>query len=242
MNNNKTTIRKGSQMNVSYCRVSTDMQDNSVIAQQEMIESYAKLNGIKIDKHFVDFGISGSSTMKRVEYLELMNLVEQGKVKSIITTSLSRWSRNTLDLLKSIEVLKKHDVDFRVIKEQVNLKSAMGEFFVSILGSIYTLERQLISERTKDVMKSKKSQGKTYSRTPFGFDSKDGILVENEYEQKLLRKMKRLRNSGESYNTISKFLNRNNHKTKSGKKFTKQNVFALLKTDRDSITLSSENG
>ena len=142
-------------MNIGYIRVSTDQQENSVISQKEMIENYSKLNGITVDDYFIDFGISGKNTIKREKYLELMTMVKSGKVDSIITTSLSRWSRNTLDLLKSIEVLKKYKVDFQVIKEQVSLKTPMGEFFVSILGSIYTLERQLTSERTKDVIQKK---------------------------------------------------------------------------------------
>ena len=229
-------------MNVGYIRVSTDNQSNSVITQKEMIENYSKLNGIKVDEYFIDFGISGKDTMKREKYLELMDKVSDGKINTIITTSLSRWSRNTLDLLKSIEVLKKHKVDFRVIKEQVSLKTPMGEFFVSILGSIYTLERQLTSERTKDVIQQKKKSGKTYSRTPYGYDSVDGKLVENELEQRLLRKMMRLRKKGDSYLSISRFLNRNDYTTKMGKIFTKDNVRILLKTDRKSIGLSSVKG
>ena len=142
--------------NIGYIRVSTDSQDNSVITQKEMIENYSKLKGIEIDDYFVDFGISGKNTIKREKYLELMEMVKDGKIDTIITTSLSRWSRNTLDLLKSVEILKKHKVNFEVIKEQVSLNSPIGEFFVSILGSIYTLERQLCSERTKDVIKNKK--------------------------------------------------------------------------------------
>jgi DNA invertase Pin-like site-specific DNA recombinase len=229
-------------MNIGYIRVSTEMQDNSVISQKEMIEHYSKMNGIEVDDYFVDFGISGGSTIKREKYLELQELIKQGKVQTIITTSLRRWSRNTLDLLKSIELLKKYKVDFRVIKEQVNLNTPMGEFFCSILGSVYSLERQLCSERTKDVMKSKKRAGKTYSRVPYGFKSTDGMLVEEPLEQKLLRKMYRLRNKGESYLSVSRFLNRNNHKTKMGKDFTKENVYSLLKTDRKTIGLSSVNG
>ena len=123
-------------MNIGYIRVSTDQQGNSVISQKEIISSYSKLKGIEIDDYFVDFGISGKNTIKREKYLELMELVEDGKIDTIVTTSLSRWSRNTLDLLKSVEVLKKHKVSFEVIKEQVSLNSPMGEFFVSILGSI----------------------------------------------------------------------------------------------------------
>ncbi len=228
-------------MNIGYIRVSTDSQENSVITQKDMIQQFSKMNGITMDDYFIDFGISGKSILKREKYLELMELVESGKVKTIVTTSLSRWSRNTLDLLKSIEVLKKHEVDFRVIKEQVSLNSPMGEFFVSILGSIYTLERQLTSERTKDVIKNKKVNGKVYGRTPFGYDTNDGVLIENSYEQKVLRKMNTLRSKGNSYLTISRFLNRNKHTTKMGKKFTKDNVRILLKTDRNSINSSSIN-
>ena len=229
-------------MNIGYIRVSTDQQENSVISQKEMIENYSKLNGITVDDYFIDFGISGKNTIKREKYLELMTMVKSGKVDSIITTSLSRWSRNTLDLLKSIEVLKKYKVDFQVIKEQVSLKTPMGEFFVSILGSIYTLERQLTSERTKDVIQNKKKSGKVYSRVPFGYDNENGNLIENSYEQRILRKINRLRNKGESYNSICHFLNRNNHKTKTGRKWTKQNVYSLLKTDRNIINFSSTNG
>ena len=229
-------------MKIGYIRVSTDSQDNSVITQKEMIENYSKLKGLEIDDYFVDFGISGKNTIKREKYLKLMEMVEDGKIDTIITTSLSRWSRNTLDLLKSVEVLKKHKVSFEVIKEQVSLNTPMGEFFVSILGSIYTLERQLTSERTKDVIQNKKKSGKVYSRVPYGYESQDGMLIENPLEQRVLRKIKRLRVKGDSYNNISTFLNRNNYMTKMGKKFTKENVYSLLKTERKNINLSSVNG
>ena len=56
------------------------MQDNSVISQKEMIEHYSKMNGIEVDDYFVDFGISGGSTIKREKYLELQELIKQGNV------------------------------------------------------------------------------------------------------------------------------------------------------------------
>lgn len=235
-------INEDKIMNIGYIRVSTESQDNSVITQKEMIQNYSKLKGIEIDDYFIDFGISGSSTLKREKYLELMELVEKGQINTIITTSLSRWSRNTLDLLKSVEVLKKNKVSFEVIKEQVSLNTPMGEFFVSILGSIYTLERQLTSERTKDVIQNKKKNGKVYSRTPYGYESENGMLIENSKEQKVLRKINSLREKGNSYNSISKFLNRNKYLTKMGKKFSKEIVYSMLKTDRKNIGFSSING
>jgi DNA invertase Pin-like site-specific DNA recombinase len=235
-------IKEVKMKNIGYIRVSTDGQDNSVRTQREMIENYSKLKGIEIHDYFIDFGISGKNTIKREKYLELIRLVEDGQINTIITTSLSRWSRNTLDLLKSVEILKKHKVSFEVIKEQVSLNTPMGEFFVSILGSIYTLERQLTSERTKDVIQNKKKSGKVYSRVPYGYESQDGMLLENPLEQRVLRKIKRLRTKGDSYNNISTFLNRNKYMTKMGKKFTKENVYSLLKTDRKNIGFSSVNG
>ena len=166
------------KMNIGYIRVSTDQQENSVISQKDMLLSYSKLHGIEIDDFFIDFGISGKNTIKREKYLELMELVKGDKVKNIITTSLSRWSRNTLDLLNSIEVLKKHDTDLMVIKENIpSLKTSMGQFFISILGSVYTLERNLTSERTKDVIKNKKKSGKVYSRNTFGLDKVDRNII-----------------------------------------------------------------
>ena len=227
-------------MNIGYIRVSTDKQDNSVETQKEMLCSYSKIHGIDIDNYFIDFGISGKETTRRKKYNELMDLVSGGKITTIITTSLSRWSRNTLDLLNSIDVLKKNDTDLVVIKENIpSLKTPMGMFFVEILGSVYSLERRLTSERTKDIITNKKKNGKVYSRTPYGFDRDDDELVENSYEQKVLRKINRLRDKGNSYLSVSRFLNRNNHLTKMGKKWSKENVYSLLKINRNMIGLSS---
>jgi len=233
---------KGKTMNIGYIRVSTDLQDNSVITQKETIENYSKLQGIEIDDYFIDFGISGKNTIKREKYLELMEMVKDGKVKTIVTTSLSRWSRNTLDLLQSIEVLKKNKTDLVVIKENIpSLYTPMGNFFITTLGSVYQLEREMCSIRTKDVIQNKKKNSKVYSRTPFGYDREEGMLVENKYEQKVLRKIDRLRNKGFSYKSISNHLNRNSHKTKTGRKWTKQNIHSILKTDRKNIGFSSVN-
>ena len=98
-------------MNIGYIRVSTDKQENSVETQKDMLSSYSKIHDIEIDDYFIDFGLSGKEITKRKKYNELMDLVNGDKITTIITTSLSRWSRNTLDLLNSIDVLKKNDTD-----------------------------------------------------------------------------------------------------------------------------------
>ena len=70
----------------------------------------------------------------------------------------------------------------------------------------------------------------------YGFDRDGDRLIENPYEQKVLRKIYSLKDKGYSYQKISDFLNRNNHPTKHNKKWNRNGVFHLLKTDRNICT------
>ena len=82
--------------------------------------------------------------------------------------------------------------------------------------------------------------GKVYSGSVmYGYDRVGDSLVENEYEQKVLRKIYRLRNKGLSYQKVSDFLNRNNHPTKHNKKWNRNGVYFLLQTDRNSINTTT---
>ena len=82
-------------------------------------------------------------------------------------------------------------------------------------------------------MKSKKENNKVYSPTPYGFDRVGDDLIENPKEMKLMKKLIRLRKNGSSYGEITDFLNRNRYKTKSGKKFSRGNVYQIINTRID---------
>ena len=213
-----------------YVRVSKDTQENSIDTQLELLKNYCKYKELNIDETFIDFGKSGGSVKGRDEFNKMMNLVEGGNVSKIITTSLSRFSRNTMDLLNSVDTLKDYNTDLIVLKENISsLYDPIGMFFITILGSIYTLERGLISERTKDVLRHKKNNMEVSGTTPIGFDRIGDNLIENEKEQFMLRKIKRLRLQGSSYKTICDFLNRNGYTNKSGGNFTKHSVGSIVK-------------
>ena len=87
----------------------------------------------------------------------------------------------------------------------------------------------MISERTKDTLRVKKENNKVYGNTPFGYDRNGEDLTVNPKEQRLIRKMSRLKEQGFSYNDISLYLLKNRHKTKSGGKWTRQNVYKIMK-------------
>ena len=86
-----------------YVRVSKDTQENSIDTQLELLQNYCKYKNLEIDKTFIDFGKSGGSIKGRDEFNKMMSMVSQGKIDKILTTSLSRFSRNTMDLLNSIK-------------------------------------------------------------------------------------------------------------------------------------------
>lgn len=213
-----------------YVRVSKDTQENSIDTQLDLLKKYCEYKGIIINKTFIDFGKSGGSVKGRDDFNQMMSLVSEGKVDKIITTSLSRFSRNTMDLLNSVDTLRENKTDLIVLKENISsLYDPIGMFFITILGSIYTLERGLISERTKDVLKHKRLNNQVFGTTPIGYDRNGDTLVENQKEQFMLRKIKRLRYKGLSYKQISDFLNRNGYTNKSGNNFTKYSVGNIVK-------------
>ena len=112
------------------------------------------------------------------------------------------------------------------------MKTSMGKFFINVMSSIYELEVDMIRERTSDVLQSKKEHGKVYSKVPYGFTRQGENLIINKYEKKVLDKMYRLKDTGNSYQKISDFLNRNNHQTKSGGVWNRNLVFNIMKTER----------
>ena len=129
-----------------------------------------------------------------------------------------------LKLLDQLDTITK----FYSIKENVDTSSIYGKFTINLLSSLYEMELGLIRERVSDTLRVKKENNKVYSPTPYGFDRVGDDLIENPKEMKLLKKLIRLRKNGSSYGEITDFLNRNRYKTKSGKKFSRGNVYKII--------------
>ena len=143
--------------------------------------------------------------------------------------SISRWGRNLGETYKSVRLMKEKNTTFISLKEMIDTKSIYGGFMINILSSLYEMELELIRERTKDTLRIKKENGKVYSKISFGYDRNGDDLIINEKEMKVLKKMKRLSESGNSFSDITKFLNRNKHTNKKGGIWTRQNVRHTIK-------------
>ena len=231
------------KMNIGYIRNSRLTQENSVEVQTKLISDFCKTQDIKLDKIILDEGISGSGdkTDKRNGYNSIMSMIDNGEVNTLVVISISRWGRNLGEIYKSVQIMEKKNVKFLSIKENIDTSSPYGRFTINLLSSLYEMELELIRDRTKDTLKVKKDNGKVYSKIPFGFDRDGDDLVENKKEKRLLRKMLKLKNDGMSYGDVSNYLSKNRHKNKSGGKWTRENVYSVLKTftNNEKITLVS---
>ena len=135
------TIKKPEEKKLrvaAYCRVSTDSdeQETSYETQvshyKEYIHNHPEwvLAGI-----FADDGISGTNTKKREEFNRMISECMAGNIDMVITKSISRFARNTLDCLKYIRKLKDKNIPVFFEKESINTMDAKGEVLITIMGS-----------------------------------------------------------------------------------------------------------
>ena len=218
---------------VLYCRVSTEIQASqgvSILNQQQLLKNYANQNGYDKIIELADEGFSGKNT-NRPGFTKMLELVKQKKINSVIVYSLSRFARNTMDTLRTIDALTKNNVTFISLSEKIETDTAVGKFFISVLASLSELERNQISERTKSALMYKKSKNELIGQVAFGYDCFDGKnLTENKEEQKTLRVMKELRNKNFSYSEIVNYLSENRFKNKKGEvKWYKSQVIRFLR-------------
>jgi site-specific DNA recombinase len=217
-------------MIVGYIRTSTTLQQNSIDTQIDTIEKYCDYKGIRSERYFTDFGISGK-TCDRPQFNDLIDLIQNNEIDKVIITELSRLGRNLLETLEVVEIFKKHNVDLVVLKENISLKSPSGRMFLNILLTLSQFEREQCSNRVKSVLQHKKENNQVYGTIPYGKRLENGQLVDHEREIFMLKKIKTLKNRGKSYGQITMFLKRNNYLKKNGSQFDRDSLKKLVKNN-----------
>ncbi len=136
----------------AYARVSRDTERlmHSVFAQVSYYSALIQKNpeweyaGV-----YADMGISGTDTSKRGEFLRMLADCEEGKIDIILTKSISRFARNTVDLLETVRHLKDLGIEVRFEKEHIHSLSEDGELMLTLLASFAQEESRSISENVK---------------------------------------------------------------------------------------------
>ena len=149
-------------MKIGYVRVSTEDQNT---ARQE-----ALMDSLAVDELFLD-RMSGKSC-HRPELQRMMAFVRKGD--TVIVESISRFARNTRDLLELVEQLTAKGVEFVSKKEAIDTTTPTGKFMLTVFGAVAELEREYILQRQRGGIAIAKKQGKYKGRKP---------IVSPEFEQ-----------------------------------------------------------
>lgn len=118
------------------------------------------MKSLGVDEVFID-RMSGKNT-NRPELLRMMEYVRQGD--TVIVESISRFARNTRDLLDLVEQLTNKGVEFVSKKEAIDTTTATGKFMLTIFGAVAELERDYILQRQREGIEIAKQQGKYKGR------------------------------------------------------------------------------
>lgn len=141
-------------MKIGYIRVSTQEQNTT---RQEVMMEQLGVEELYLDK------ASGKNT-DRPQLKKMMEYVRRGD--TVIVESISRFARNTRDLLSLIEQLQEKGVEFVSKKEAIDTTTPTGKFMLTVFGAVAELEREYILQRQREGIEIAKRQGKYKGRKP----------------------------------------------------------------------------
>ena len=180
-----------------YCRVSSDerleQEFNSIDAQKEAGQSYVasqRSEGwIPVMDDYDDPGFSGGNT-ERPGLKRLMADIERGLVDIVVVYKIDRLTRSLADFSKMVEVFERQGVSFVSVTQQFNTTTSMGRLMLNVLLSFAQFEREVTGERIRDKIAASKRKGLWMGGVPpLGYDVANRLLVVNETEADLVRRI-----------------------------------------------------
>lgn len=222
-----------------YARVSTDHEDQ-VTSYEAQVDYYTNYIKSRDDWEFVniytDEGISATSTKKREGFKRMIADAKAGKIDLIITKSVSRFARNTVDSLTTVRDLKDMGIEIYFEKENIWTLDSKGELLISIMSSLAQEESRSISENVTWGHRKRFADGKVsfaYSQV-LGFDKGlDGQIVVNPEQAETVRLLFRLFLDGMTPHSIAEELTRRGIKSPGGKdKWNQGTVRRMLSNEK----------
>lgn len=178
----------------AYARVSSDSTDqrNSFASQVNYYTKYIQAHeGWTFVDIYADQGITGTSALKRDEFLRLMRDCRQGKIDRILVKSVSRFARNAQDCIEAVRELRQLGVTVYFEKEHINTANMSNEMFLSMMSAFAQEESISISKNMRKgaVMRMKNGTFRL-SQAPYGYylDEK-GILIVQQEESKIVQRI-----------------------------------------------------
>ena len=209
----------------AYVRCSTSHQDLST--QNQQLIDYSNAYGFTISKHINDFGISGSE-FDRNGLKEIKDGIINQSFSQLIIYSISRLGRSMIETISLLNELTDNGINVISLKENLDLSTPSGKMISQIFSVLAEYELNNLRKLVSDNLQSKRFHGIKYTKSVLGFDFHNKKMVVNEKEQKLIRKMFKMYESGKGYTEISKHLNKQGHTIKNGNSFSRSYVRNIL--------------
>ena len=219
-----------------YCRVSTVKQSEegeSLEVQERKIQGYATMQGLTVDKVFVERGVSGSKPLgERGEGTLLLHALQEGD--TIITPKLDRMFRSALDALHILGELKERNVSLHMIDLGGDVTgNGISKLVFTILSAVAEAERDRIRERVQETKDDQRRRNRFLGgRVPFGWtvrrddeDAPGGNLEELPEQQAAIKKMRKMHSEKMSLRGISEAMKA------AGFNLSHQGVAEVLKAD-----------
>jgi len=222
-----------------YARVSTDHEDQ-VTSYEAQVDYYTNYIQNREDWEFVsvftDEGISATSTGKRGGFKQMVADALDGKIDLIVTKSVSRFARNTVDSLSTIRKLKEKGVECYFEKENIWTFDGKGELLITIMSSLAQEESRSISENVTWGQRRRFSDGKV--TVPFarflGYDrGENGELIVNDEQANLVRRIYKMFLDGSTPHAIARALTDDGILSPGGKdKWTASTIKSILRNEK----------
>ena len=223
-------------MNIAaYCRVSTEKTDqlNSLEAQKEFFSEYTKRTGDTLVRLYADEGISGTKIKNRKEFLRMMSDAEKGLFDMVVVKDISRFARNTVDLLQNVRKLKSLGIETQFLTANM---TSMGnsEFVLTIFGALAQEESANTSKRVKFGKKMNAEKGRV-PNIVYGYDKIVGDyfnLTINKEEAETVKKIYHwYTEEGYGAAKIANLLNEQGSRTKRNCKWSQNAICRILNNE-----------
>jgi len=218
----------------AYARVSggTEKEAHSLSAQ---VSHYSAL----IQKHagweyagvYADLAQTGTRDNRR-EWNRMLGDCEEGKIDIILVKSISRFARNTVDLLETVRRLKELGIEVRFEKENINSMSGDGELMLTILASFAQEENRNTSDNIKWSIRRGFQKGRQSSTQLYGYRWDGGDFVIQPDEAEIIRFIFTEYLAEKSPRTIAETLNDNGVKPMFGEKWWQQTITSILENEK----------
>ena len=231
---NKIKLAERSLRVAAYCRVSTEFEEQES-SYEAQVEYYTKkINETPNWKNagiYADDGKSATNTKKRDDFRAMIQDALDGKIDMILTKSVSRFARNTVDALTTIRKLKEKNIAVVFEKEGVNTLDGTGELLLTILSSLAQEESRNISENTRWGVVRRFESGKVIVNCNkfMGYTKNaDGELVIVPEEAEIVKLVFRMYLEGKSTQKIADYLMEQKIKTATGKDYWHASVIEKM--------------